>query len=129
MMRLVPFLAAACLLIFATAVVHGEDVSYVGSKTCPGCHEEQYETFNKYSRKDKYLKSREIMASDLKPDELQGCYECHTTGHGKPGGFVDIRSTPDKAEVGCETCHGPGSATPNPVIRGTWCNNRTWNCA
>lgn len=83
---------------------------FVGSKTCAECHEEQYQRFMKHSKKPHSWESVAIMRSNLKPQELNECYDCHTTGHGKPGGFVSIEETPHLAEVGCETCHGAGSA-------------------
>jgi len=82
--------------------------SYAGSQACGDCHVEQYDNFSKYSKKAHSRRSVEIMASDLTPEELRGCYECHTTGYGK-GGFTDYQATPELADVGCETCHGPGA--------------------
>lgn len=81
---------------------------YVGSKRCAECHPDEYHNFSTHSKKSKSWDSVAIMQSDLTPQELEGCYDCHTTGHGKPGGFVNIKETPNLAEVGCETCHGPG---------------------
>lgn len=83
--------------------------SYIGSKACAQCHEQQHANFSKYSKKAHSWQSVAIMKPKLKENELKQCYECHTTGYGKPGGFVSIESTPQLADVGCETCHGPGS--------------------
>lgn len=80
----------------------------MGSKSCQDCHDEEYERFQKYSKKAHSWESIELMRSNLKPAELRGCYECHTTGYGQPGGFESIETTPHMADVGCETCHGPG---------------------
>lgn len=96
----------ACWAVLPCVSYAGE---YVGSARCGECHETEYETFKKHSVKSKSWKSVAIMASDLTKAELEGCYECHTTGYGK-GGFVSIESTPQFADVGCETCHGPGAA-------------------
>ena len=81
---------------------------YLGSKTCADCHPDEYENFTKYAKKAKSWKSIEIMASDLTKTEIQGCYACHTTGYGQPGGFVSLKQTPDLKDAGCEVCHGPG---------------------
>lgn len=85
------------------------DAQYIGSKACADCHAEQYDRFMEYSKKAHSWHSIEIMSSNLTDDDLKTCYECHTTGYGKPGGFVSKEETPDLAHVGCETCHGPGS--------------------
>lgn len=98
--------AAALFLGCAAGVRAG---GYVGSKACSDCHEEQYKHFSDYSKKAKSWHSIEIMASDLTSEEERGCYQCHTTGYGS-GGFESIESTPELADVGCETCHGPGAA-------------------
>lgn len=100
-------LLAVCGL--ATGAAFAQQASYVGSKQCADCHDEQYENYEKYSKKAHSWESVEIMLSDLKPAEAEKCYECHTTGYRKPGGFVSYEATPDLADVGCETCHGPGS--------------------
>ncbi len=80
---------------------------FVGSRACADCHAEEYERFEKNSKKAHSWDRLATMASKLTKEELEGCYECHTTGYGK-GGFVSHEKTPHLADVGCETCHGPG---------------------
>jgi len=44
------------------------------------------------------------------------CVGCHVVGLDKTGGFRSVAKTPQLANVGCESCHGPGaahSARPN----------------
>lgn len=67
--------------------------TYVGTAECKNCHEKQYENFTKFAKKAHSAKSVKIMASDLTEAELAGCYGCHTTGYGKPGGFVSYEKT------------------------------------
>ncbi len=99
---------AACVFLWAGSAV-SQSGTYVGSKTCSECHTEQYENFTAYAKKAKSAHSIQIMASDLTEDELNECYYCHTTGYGKPGGFVSFEKTPELGHAGCEVCHGPGS--------------------
>lgn len=106
------FAAAVMTLVggwfLASAPIKASDAAYVGSKTCAECHAEQYDNFKNYSKKAHSWDSLQSMRSNLKPAEFQKCFECHTTGYGKPGGFVSFEKTPELADVGCETCHGPG---------------------
>jgi len=83
--------------------------TYVGARACGRCHADHYETFEKNSKKRQSFAAVEKMKKRLTPKELEGCYHCHTTGFGKPGGFVSQEQTPDLAYTGCEVCNGPGS--------------------
>jgi hypothetical protein len=113
MKRTVPLFLAAALMLATTpltlAFAQGE-AQYVGSSTCGGCHEKEYNTFMKYAKKAKSDKSVKTMAKKLAPAEVKECYVCHTTGYGKPGGFVSYEKTPELGHAGCEVCHGPGAA-------------------
>lgn len=81
--------------------------TYVGSDVCIECHEEEYEKYSKYARKSRSFQSVLKMKKGLTPDEVKECYACHTTGYGKPGGFVSLEQTPELKSAGCEVCHGP----------------------
>ncbi|MBI5845584.1 MAG: cytochrome c family protein [Deltaproteobacteria bacterium] len=84
---------------------------YVGSAKCAECHNKAdtaiYDRFMKFSRKSQAYQSVKRMKG-LEPKERESCYRCHTTGYGKPTGFVSPEKTPHLADVGCEACHGPG---------------------
>lgn len=90
---------------------------YIGTEACMKCHPKQYENFIKYSRMSRSWEAIERMRNKITPDELKGCYQCHTTGYGKTGGFVSAEKTPHLKNTGCEVCHGPGkkhAETKNP---------------
>lgn len=106
-----------CLVFFAAAFFVAVGMAskgiatsgqYVGSEACAECHELEFDNFKKYSKKAHSGRSVKIMSGDLTRQELEECFECHVTGFGKPGGFVSFEETPQLAEAGCETCHGPG---------------------
>jgi hypothetical protein len=81
---------------------------YVGSLACKPCHEDEYKSFMTYARKSNSFRSIERVKKGLTEEEIKGCYHCHTTGYGKPGGFVSPEKTPHLKNAGCEVCHGPG---------------------
>ena len=97
-------------------------VSYVGSLACKDCHPEEYTNFTTYAKKSTSFQSVEKQLRHLTPDEIKQCYPCHTTGYGKPGGFISLEETPHLKNAGCEVCHGPGSkhaqtANPENIIK------------
>jgi hypothetical protein len=81
---------------------------YVGSDACKNCHENEYTSFMTYAKKATSFRSIERVKKGLTEDEIRGCYYCHTTGYGKPGGFISLEKTPHLKNAGCEVCHGPG---------------------
>ncbi|MEW6067987.1 MAG: cytochrome c family protein [Nitrospirota bacterium] len=81
---------------------------YVGSDACKDCHEREYDSFMKYAKKSKSYSSIERVKKGLTEGEIKGCYVCHTTGYGKPNGFISVEKTPHLKDAGCEVCHGPG---------------------
>ena len=93
----------------AASVFAEDDPVYVGTAACGECHPDQFEAFTQNSKKAKSYTSIERMAAKLTPKELKECYSCHTTGYGKPGGFLSEQATPHLKNNGCEVCHGPGS--------------------
>ncbi|MFK4764023.1 cytochrome c family protein [Desulfobaculum sp. SPO524] len=102
-------LASVALIPLFTRPVAAQEKTYVGSKACAECHPEQYDNFMRHAKKATSAHSIKIMSSDLTEEEERGCYACHTTGYGQPGGFVSFEETPELGHAGCEVCHGPGS--------------------
>ncbi|MFC1516452.1 multiheme c-type cytochrome [Thermodesulfobacteriota bacterium] len=98
-----------CLWPYAWAQ-SGKEKAYVGSETCMECHEKEYLNFIAYAKKASSFEKVMKMKKGLIESEYRECLGCHTTGYGKPGGFVSASETPDLANPGCEVCHGPGSS-------------------
>jgi hypothetical protein len=89
---------------------NGGQSIYVGSEACKDCHPTEYESFVVNAKKSGSFKSIERLRRGLTDEEIKKCYSCHTTGYGKPGGFIDPETTPHLKNAGCEVCHGPGEA-------------------
>ena len=83
--------------------------TYVGSRACMECHETEYTKFTTYAKKATSYDHIKKMQRGLTTEEFKGCFQCHTTGYGKPSGFISEKQTPNLKDVGCESCHGPGS--------------------
>ena len=78
--------------------------TYLGSATCLGCHSEASSTWK--------ASAHAHALETLKPVEAQfnpSCFRCHTTGAGWATGYQNEGATPQLAQVGCESCHGPAS--------------------
>jgi hypothetical protein len=103
-------LAILCLFLPAFPIGAQGEKSYVGTEACKGCHEKEHRSFATHSKMSNSFHSVARMKKGLTGDEIKKCYECHTTGYGQPGGFRSEAETPGLKNLGCESCHGPGSS-------------------
>lgn len=89
------------------------DVAYVGSDKCASCHVEATHIW-KESKHAQALATLEQTKNDRDPE----CVGCHVVGLDYKSGFVNRKVTENLANVGCESCHGPGqSHIQNPQVR------------
>lgn len=96
------------MLTWSAAAQEPEANGYVGEVSCRPCHEKEYESFHNFTKKSHSYESVQKMAKGLPADKIRVCYDCHTTGYGKSGGFISLEETPELKNAGCEVCHGPG---------------------
>lgn len=108
-MRSMIFIGVLCCCLLFPIPITAQQKIYVGSQACQDCHENEYENYIQFSKKAHSFSSIKKMEKKLTPEEYRGCFECHTTGYGQPGGFVSEKETPELKDTGCEVCHGPGS--------------------
>ncbi len=113
-------LAVAAGLIFVSAAMaqDAKPFEYAGVKTCKKCHRKVWKSWKEtpMARSFEILKPGERAEikkeAGLDPEKDYTrdtkCLPCHTTGYGKPGGFVSLEKTPTMIGVGCEACHGAG---------------------
>lgn len=76
---------------------------YVGSERCKSCHAPAFEWWRGHPHGNAYATLVEVN----KQFSLK-CVSCHVTGYGKPGGATVVHNQ-GLVDVGCESCHGPGS--------------------
>ncbi|TWT94411.1 multiheme c-type cytochrome [Stieleria varia] len=77
---------------------------YAGSDACQTCHQQDTETWERSSHAHAW---RTLV--DVGAHVDSSCQRCHTVGFGGTGGFVNRKSSMDRIDVGCESCHGPSS--------------------
>jgi len=111
--RLYSVLLGMLILLFLSAhhpaAASSSSATFLGSEACRPCHIKEYESFVTYAKKSRSFESINRLRKGLTEEEIKRCYSCHTTGYGKPGGFVSQSKTPQLKNTGCEVCHGPGS--------------------
>ncbi len=88
-----------------------DGLKYVGSKSCsseschPTNHFYEYIVWNENAHSKAYA-TLEKVNSQYDPE----CIVCHVVGYDYENGFKSAEKTPQLENVGCEYCHGPGSA-------------------
>jgi hypothetical protein len=76
---------------------------YVTSETCGACHKTEYAIWKQT------LHAHAFAALETKQRVFDtSCVGCHSVGFQKQG-FINIKATPQFANVQCESCHGPGA--------------------
>ncbi len=93
------------------------ELSYVGIDTCKECHSEAVAVYDR----TKHAHALKTLIDAGRQYDLD-CVGCHVLGYGKPGGVCRLDQVGARANVQCESCHGPGSLhaesagdTPIPV--------------
>lgn len=78
--------------------------SYVGSAACASCHEDEHRIWKSTGHAHAFSTLQE-KGADADPN----CIACHTVGFGTPSGYRREFGDSRMVNVGCESCHGPGS--------------------
>jgi Cytochrome c554 and c-prime len=76
---------------------------YAGSESCASCHKDAYDWW----KDTKHGRAYATLERVHKEFNLS-CVGCHVTGYNQPGGST-VTHVAELKNVGCESCHGPGS--------------------
>jgi hypothetical protein len=81
---------------------------YIGTEVCKKCHEHAYDVWKASRHSHAYQTLVNAKHPSLRQYDGE-CIVCHTVGFGYKTGFSSETATPKLINVGCESCHGPGS--------------------
>jgi hypothetical protein len=82
-----------------------DGATYIGNTACGACHAPALAQW-KTTKHARALAALAKVGRDRDPS----CVGCHVTGYLQAGGPRDIADARERfANVGCESCHGPGS--------------------
>jgi hypothetical protein len=87
------------------------EAAFVGNAPCRECHAESFPVWEQ----SKHAHAYQTLA-DLGRQYDLSCVGCHVTGFQRPGGVCRVDKVQNRIDVGCESCHGPGSVhTQDPT--------------
>lgn len=98
------------------------EARYVGSDKCESCHEHAYKVWKQeiwnpwMQRNESHAHAYQDLVEAKRPSLRQHdgeCVACHVVGFDYQTGFVNETQTAHLKDVGCESCHGPGSLHRN----------------
>lgn len=109
------------VVLFVVSLANAADAKYIGAKACGMCHKSgKGGTSFAIWEKTAHAKAYQTLLGDaakkvakekglkVAPNEAPECLKCHVTGGGTA---KNVEASFKKEEgVGCETCHGAGSA-------------------
>ena len=78
--------------------------TYAGTQHCISCHPQAAKTWAESGHARAFA-----TLLNLKADADPNCIGCHTVGFGTPSGYRRGFAATKLVDVGCESCHGPGS--------------------
>jgi hypothetical protein len=78
--------------------------TYAGSEACLQCHATAGQSWHKSAHSHAFK-----TLLHLKADADPNCIPCHTVGFQTPSGYRREFGAAKLVDVGCESCHGPGS--------------------
>lgn len=138
----------AVILVFSLATLWAGDYSYMGVDNCKMCHRkaEKGNQFGVWSESahatafetlasEESAKIAKEMGIEGPANEAGECLVCHVTGWEKAKGYEvlsaefvanadnarAVKKNNSKANVGCESCHGPGSGYKSKsTMEGLW---------
>lgn len=97
----------------AANIPNQHNYQIAGSHTCIACHQQDDQTWHS----SKHSHAWQTLV-DKRSQVDPSCQQCHTTGYGIAGGFVQVAKSAAFVNVGCESCHGPSqSHVLNPKVK------------
>ncbi len=80
-------------------------VRFAGSDQCRECHAAENDVWHGSAHAHAW---QTLTKQHAHVDAA--CQVCHTTGFGFPAGFESVKRSPQRVDVGCESCHGPSES-------------------
>jgi len=84
------------------------NATYVGSAKCKSCHPQEFKIWEKSGHSHALLALETAKRPALRQYDGE-CVVCHVVGLQYESGYRNGKDTPHLKDVGCESCHGPGS--------------------